>query len=41
MYMPIFLVRLDERTNEVVILAGEEIEISIDQNGEWIKGDKI
>lgn len=39
MYMPIFLVRLDERTNEVVILAGEEIEISINQNGEWIEGD--
>lgn len=40
MYIPIFLVRLDG-TNEVVILAGEEIEISIAQNGEWIEGDKI
>lgn len=35
MYMPIYLVRLDERTNEVVILAGEEIEISIKPNGQW------
>lgn len=32
--MPIFLVRLDERTNEVVILAAEEIEISIKPNGQ-------
>lgn len=39
--MPIYLVRLDERTNDVIILAGEEIEISIDQNGEWIKGEEI
>ncbi len=35
MYMPIFLVRLDERTGKVFILAGEEHEISIDQDGEW------
>ena len=41
MYMPIYLVRLDQRTNNVVILASEEIKISIDQNGEWIKGEEI
>lgn len=41
MYMPIYLVRLDQRTNNVVILAGEKIKISIDQNGEWIKGEEI
>ena len=37
MYIPIFLVRLDERTNEVVILAGEEIEIEVARlnNGEY------
>ena len=35
MYMPIYLVRLDQRTNEVVILASEEIEISIKPNGQW------
>lgn len=35
MYMPIYLVRLDQCTNEVVILASEEIEISIKPNGQW------
>lgn len=34
MYLPIYLVRLDERTANVVVLAGEEIEILIDRNGE-------
>lgn len=33
MYLPIFLVRLDERTDEIYLLAGEEIEILIDRNG--------
>ena len=35
MYLPIFLVRMDERTGKVFILAGEEHEISVDQDGEW------
>ena len=35
MYVPVFLVRLDERTEKVVILAGEEIAIAIQANGEW------
>lgn len=33
MYLPIFLVRLDERSSEVFIIAGEETEILIDRNG--------
>lgn len=34
MYLPVYLVRLDERTNNIAILAGEEREITIDRNGE-------
>ncbi len=34
MYLPIFLVRLDERTNDIFILAGENIQILIDNQGE-------
>lgn len=34
MYLPIFLVRLDERTNDIFILAGEDIQILIDIKGE-------
>jgi hypothetical protein len=33
MYLPLNLVRLDERTGNVVILAGEEIVIVIDKTG--------
>ncbi len=29
------LVRLDERTGEVVIIAGEEMQIAIQQDGKW------
>lgn len=36
MYVPIYLVRIDERTNNIVILAGEEIELEIDRNGELV-----
>jgi hypothetical protein len=35
MYLPVFLVRIDERTKNVVILAGKEIEIIIYPNGKW------
>lgn len=35
MYVPIYLVRFDERTSNIYILAGEEIEIEIDPDGEW------
>ena len=35
MYRPIALVRLDERTGEVVIIAGEETQIAIQQDGKW------
>ena len=34
-YRPIYLVRLDQRTNEVVIIAGDETQIAISPNGEW------
>jgi hypothetical protein len=34
MYLPIYLVRLDERTNDIFILAGEDIQILIDSDGE-------
>ena len=33
MYLPLNLVRLDERTGNVVIIAGEEIVIVIDKTG--------
>lgn len=35
MYVPIYLVRVDERTEEVFILAGEETEIVIYKTGYW------
>ncbi|WP_293077805.1 DUF6888 family protein [Okeania sp. SIO3B5] len=34
MYLPISLVRLDERSNDIFILAGEDIQVLIDRNGE-------
>ena len=34
MYLPIFLVRLDERTNDIFILAGEDTQILIDDQGD-------
>jgi hypothetical protein len=33
MYQVIVLVTLDERTNRIVVIAGEETEIEIDRNG--------
>ncbi|WP_442948448.1 DUF6888 family protein [Nostoc sp.] len=33
MYLPVFLVRIDQRTKNIVILAGEENEIIIYLNG--------
>ncbi|WP_438822902.1 DUF6888 family protein [Nostoc favosum] len=35
MYRPVYLVRLDERTGEIVIIAGEETEIAIQRDGKW------
>jgi hypothetical protein len=35
MYLPIYMTRIDERTKNVVILAGEENEIIIYPNGKW------
>jgi hypothetical protein len=37
MYVSVNLVRIDERTNKVFILAGEDIEIEIGPNGVWSK----
>jgi len=33
--MPIHIVRLDERTGNIYILAGEELEITISRDGNW------
>ncbi|WP_373872962.1 DUF6888 family protein [Microseira wollei] len=35
MYLPIFIIRLDERTGDMFFLAGEETEIIIPPNGRW------
>ncbi|MFO5491845.1 DUF6888 family protein [Cuspidothrix issatschenkoi] len=34
-YLPIYMVRLDERTGKIFILAGDSIEIVIDRDGNW------
>jgi hypothetical protein len=34
-YLSIHIVRLDERTSEIYILAGQETEILISPDGEW------
>jgi hypothetical protein len=34
-FTPIFVVRLDERTGNVFVLAGDNIEIEIYRNGRW------
>ena len=40
MYQPIYIVRLDERTNNLYILVGEAIEIEIYPNGQWRYSDE-
>ena len=35
MYLPVYIIRIDERTNNVFFLAGEETEIIIPPNGRW------
>jgi hypothetical protein len=40
MYQPIYIVRLDERTNNLYILAGETIDIEIYANGQWRYSDE-
>jgi hypothetical protein len=35
MYQSVQLVRIDERTKDLLILAGEEIEIIVTPNGKW------
>ncbi|WP_407640457.1 DUF6888 family protein [Aliterella atlantica] len=37
MYLPINFVRFDDRTNNMFMLIGEEVEIEIDPLGEWIE----
>ncbi|WP_442937990.1 DUF6888 family protein [Nostoc sp.] len=34
-YLPIYIVRLDERTGNIFILGGNEIEILISRDGNW------
>ena len=34
-YIPVYLVRLDRRTGNLFVLAGEETEIEIRPDGEW------
>jgi len=34
MFLPIYIVRIDERTDDVFILAGEETIVLINRNGE-------
>ncbi|BAC91339.1 gsr3398 [Gloeobacter violaceus PCC 7421] len=34
MYLPIYLVRIDERTGKVFILAGDDFQVLVDRNGE-------
>ncbi|WP_443029211.1 DUF6888 family protein [Spirulina sp. CS-785/01] len=36
-YLPINLIRLDERSQNIFMLIGEDIEVEIKPNGEWIK----
>jgi len=35
MYLPVFLIRIDEPTEGVFLLAGEEIEVLISRDGTW------
>jgi hypothetical protein len=35
LFLPIYIVRFDQRSNQVFILAGEETEILINPNGNW------
>jgi hypothetical protein len=37
MYVSINLIRLDKRTGKIFMLAGEELEIEIEPNGELIR----
>lgn len=34
LYLPIYLVRLDERTDNIVIIAGEEVVMQINRDGD-------
>ncbi|WP_390883037.1 DUF6888 family protein [Kovacikia minuta] len=35
MYLPVYIVRIDERTEDIFFLGGEETAILISQNGRW------
>ncbi|MFB2879095.1 DUF6888 family protein [Floridanema aerugineum] len=35
MYLPIHIIRIDERTGNIFFLAGEETIILIERNGQW------
>jgi hypothetical protein len=34
-YLPVYLVRMDERTSNIVLLAGDDVLIAIEPSGEW------
>jgi len=36
MYVPIYLVRIDDRTGYIYIQAGEEIQVLIDKKGDLV-----
>ncbi|EAZ90336.1 hypothetical protein CY0110_04698 [Crocosphaera chwakensis CCY0110] len=35
MYLPVYLIRIDERTKNIFFLSGDEHEIVIFSNGNW------
>jgi hypothetical protein len=35
MFKPIYIVRLDERTGDVFVLAGEDLQLLIPPDGDW------
>ncbi|WP_409350549.1 DUF6888 family protein [Synechocystis salina] len=35
LYLPVYLIQIDERTKDIFLLAGEENEIVIFPNGKW------
>lgn len=35
LYLPIYLIRFDKRTNNIVLLIGDELEFEVKPNGEW------
>ncbi|NET44643.1 MAG: hypothetical protein F6K15_23400 [Okeania sp. SIO2B3] len=40
-YLPINLIRLDERSQNIFMLIGEDIEIEIKPSGEWLTKSEV